>query len=65
MKKQKISYGTNLIGMNAWEFIEQLPEHWRHSRSEEGWSRWLNWMTGRVIYLEYDENGTITAYRWD
>lgn len=51
--------------MNAWEFIEQLPEHWRHSRSEEGWSRWLNWMTGRVIYLEYDENGMITAYRWD
>jgi hypothetical protein len=55
-----------LEGRNAHEVFAEFiqKDHWIHSRSEEGWWRVLNWMTGLALEVEFDQNGIITRHYW-
>ena len=64
MKKQRITFGSDITGIDSDVFITQLPDGWVHSRSEEGWARYLHWMTGRTVEFWADREGKITRYLW-
>jgi hypothetical protein len=64
MKKQRITFGSDITGIDSDVFITQLPDGWVHSRSEEGWARYLHWMTGRTVEFWTDREGKITRYLW-
>ena len=64
MKKQKITFGSDITGIASDDFITQLPDGWIHSRSEEGWARYLHWMTGRTVEFWTDTDGKITKFLW-
>ena len=64
MKKQRITFGSDITSIDSDVFITQLPDGWIHSRSEEGWARYLHWMTGRTVEFWTDREGKITRYLW-
>ena len=62
--KRKIYFGADITGMDMGDFINQLPDGWISFRSEEGWSEYLHWMSGRKVEIWMDEKEIITKYLW-